>query len=143
MINDTTLENILKECEVELYDSEIASENNRKIYRIYITSKEGITLDKCAEVTKILSPIFDVEAPVNGQYVLEISSPGVERRLKNLKHFKASIGELVKIKLVNTDKITGELVRVDGSNITILEDDGEETTVDLEDIEKARTYCTW
>lgn len=143
MINESTIENILKECGVELYDTEIVTENDKKIYRIYITSKDGITLDKCAEVTRILSPILDVEAPVSGRYTLEVSSPGIERPIENMKHFKASIGELVKIKLINTDKIEGKLIGVEGGKITILEDDEEKTTVDFEDIEKARTYYEW
>jgi len=143
MISDENLENILKECDVHLYDTELTSENNKKIFRIYITSKEGFTLDKCTEVTKILSPIFDVEPPVSGQYNLEISSPGIERNLKKPKHFKASIGELVKVKLINKDRIEGELVIATDEEIAILDSDKKQIRIKYEDIDKARTYFEW
>jgi ribosome maturation factor RimP len=138
-----TIENILQDCGVELYDTEVASEGERKIFRIYITSNDGITLDKCAEVTHILSPILDLDPPMNGAYTLEVSSPGIERPLKSFKQFKSSIGEMVKVKLINTDKIIGKLEEVNESQITLLEDDGEKTTIKFEDIDKARTYFKW
>jgi len=138
-----TIENILQDCNVELYDTETVTEGERKIFRIFITSKEGITLDKCAEVTHILSPILDLEPPVHGEYTLEVSSPGIERPLKSLKHFQASIGELVKVKLINTDKVIGKLEEVSDNQIVLLEEDGEKTTISLDDIDKARTYFKW
>lgn len=141
-INDT-IKNIIKDCGVELYDTEIVSENDQKIFRIYITSDDGINLDKCAEVTRILSPIFDVEPPVSGAYTLEVSSPGVERPLKKLDHYKSSIGELVKIKLINTDKIIGTLKSVEDGKITLVEDNGEVSVISIDEIDKARTYYPW
>jgi ribosome maturation factor RimP len=138
-----TIKNIIKDCGVELYDTEIVSENDQKIFRIYITSADGINLDKCAEVTRILSPIFDVEPPVSGAYTLEVSSPGIERPLKKLEHYKSSIGELVKVKLINTDKIIGTLKSVEDGKITLVEDDGEVSVISIDEIDKARTYYPW
>ncbi len=143
MTNKETIKNIVEDCGVKLYDIETVSENDRKIFRIYITSQDGIDLDKCAEITRILSPIFDVEPPVNGAYTLEVSSPGIERALKKEDHFKSSIGELVKIKLINTDTIIGELKEFKDGKITILEDDGELSEISLDEIEKVRTYYKW
>ena len=60
MTNLDTIVKILEECGVSLYDTEVTSEFDKRIFTIYITSKEGITLDKCAHVSRILSPIFDV-----------------------------------------------------------------------------------
>ena len=143
MTNKETISNILKDCGVELYDTETVSEYEQKIFRIYITSKDGINLDKCAEVTRILSPILDLEPPVNGKYTLEVSSPGIERPLKNAWQFKASIGDTIKVKLINTDKIIGELISIEDEIITIKEEDGEITKISLDDIDKARTYYKW
>ena len=139
-----TIVNILHDCGVELYDIETLSEHEQKIFRIYITSKEEkVDLDKCAEITKILSPILDLEPPVNGPYTLEVSSPGVERVLKKVEHFTNSIGEDVKIKLINTDEIIGKLDSIKDNKLTIIEYDGEVTIVPIDDIEKARTYYRW
>ncbi len=139
-----TLKALLKECEVELYDTEIVTENGRKIYRIYITSKDGITLNKCEEVTKIISPLLDTNPPIEGQYYLEVSSPGVERKLKSIDNFKASVGELVKITTFDKDKIKGKLLKVDGDNkILIREESGDLKEVNYTDIEKAKTYYKW
>lgn len=137
------IENILKSCNVSLYDIESVTENERKIFRIYIIAQGGVNLDKCAEVTNILSPILDLEPPVSGTYTLEVSSPGIERPLRTKHHFESSLGENVKIKLINTDKVIGKLEKVDDKGIVVLEDDGEKTTISFDEIEKARTYFQW
>jgi len=144
MTTKETILNIVHDCGVELYDLETVSENEQKIFRIYITSaKEKVNLDKCAEVTRILSPILDLEPPVSGEYTLEVSTPGIERPLKKLEHFTGSIGEDVKVKLINTDKIIGRLDSVEDGKLTITEYDGEVTTISMDEIEKARTYYQW
>jgi len=143
MTNKETIVNILHDCGVDLYDIETVSENERKIFRIYITSKDGISLDKCSEVTKILSPILDLEPPVSGEYTLEVSSPGIERPLRKNEHYIGSIGEMVKVKLINTDKIIGKLESLEDGKITLVEDDGEVVSISLDDIDKARTYYKW
>ncbi len=144
MTTKETIVNILHDCGVELYDLETVSENEQKIFRIYITSAdEKVNLDKCAEVTRILSPILDLEPPVNGVYTLEVSSPGIERPLKKMEHYIGSIGEDIKVKLINTDKIIGKLDSVKDGKLTIIEYDGEVTVVPMDDIEKARTYYKW
>ena len=144
MTTKEAIVNILHDCGVELYDLETVSENEQKIFRIYVTSaKEKVNLDKCAEVTKILSPILDLEPPVSGQYTLEVSSPGIERPLKKMEHYRGSIGEDVKVKLINTDKIIGKLDSVSDGKLIITEYDGEVTTISMDDIDKARTYYKW
>lgn len=143
MTTKETIVSILDDCGVYLYDIETISENERKIFRIFITSKDGINLDKCSEVTKILSPILDLDPPLNGEYTLEVSSPGIERPLRKNEHYLGSVGEMLKVKLINTDKIIGKLESFEDGKITLVEDDGEITTIALDDIEKARTYYKW
>lgn len=143
MTTKETIENIVKDSGATLYDVETVSEDNRRIFRIYITMQGGVSLDKCAEITRILSPILDLEPPVNGVYTLEVSSPGIERPLREMKHYTGSIGEDVKVKLINTDKIIGKLDSVENGTLTITEYDGEVTKIDMADIDKARTYYKW
>lgn len=142
MIDAEQLIKIVEGCGVSLYDTEIVSEFDKKIFRIYITSKEGINLDKCAEVSRILSPIFDVEPPLEGEYLFEVSSPGIERKLIKPEHFSASVGEKVKIKLKNKEKFIGILEGFENNTLQVrIENELKE--IALEEIEKARTYFEW
>lgn len=139
-----TLKSLVENCGVSLYDTEIVTENGRKIYRVYITSKDGITLDKCEEVTKVISPVLDTEPPIEGSYFLEVSSPGIERKLKKMEHFSSSIGELVKVE-TEEGKEKGKLIKVDEKNekIYLRDKKGEVKEISYDDILKARTYFQW
>ncbi len=131
-------------CGVNLYDTTTAREHDDNIFRIYISSPHGINLDKCAEVSRMVSPLLDINEPMNGKYKLEVSSPGIERKLKTLNHFINSIGEHVKIKEYSTEILKGELVEVlnDGS-ITIKDKDGDIQNTKFDDILSASTYFEW
>lgn len=137
------IKEIINSLGVNYYDSEVVNENNNKIFRIYITSKEGITLDKCAEVSEVISPLLDLNPPIKDKYFLEVSSPGIERKLKTLNHFNSSIGELVKITLYSTEKIEGKILEVKENIIKIREEDGEIVEINFDDISKAKTYFVW
>ena len=65
-----------------LYDIVTTKEHDRNIFRVLVTTPNGISLDKCAEISRMISPILDVDEPMNGEYTLEVSSPGIERKLK-------------------------------------------------------------
>ena len=60
----------------------------RGLLRVYIDHKDGITLSDCERVSRQLSAYLDVEDPLPGQYTLEVSSPGLDRRLRTLDHFQ-------------------------------------------------------
>ncbi|EJP76360.1 MULTISPECIES: ribosome maturation factor RimP [Campylobacter] len=135
------LNELVKECGVELYDTEIANENGRAIYRIYITKNGGVSLDDCEKVSRLLSPIFDVEPPISGDYNLEVSSPGLERKLSEARHFKASLGELVKVQTAEA-KFAGRLVKADDESIALENDEGV-FEIKIGDIKKAKTYLEW
>ncbi|RKO64654.1 ribosome maturation factor [Campylobacter sp. P255] len=138
------LEALCKEVGLSFYDDELTSENGRKIYRIYVQKEGGVNLDDCARLSEILSPIFDVEPPVSGEYFLEVSSCGLERKLSKIEHFAKSINELVKITTNEKEKIEAKIIAVDGENI-ILEnlETQEKTTINFSDIRKAKTFIQW
>lgn len=125
-----------------LYDIVRVKENNRDIFRVVITAKDGVSLDKCAEISRLISPLLDVEEPIYGKYFLEVSSPGIERRLKKIEHFIASIGELVRVKTNELDVIEGELIFADEAKISVKTDD---SSFDIEhsEILSAATYYKW
>ncbi len=143
-MDNQTLKRLIEDSGMNLYDTEIVTEGEKRIYRIFITSKDGVSLDKCSEITKIISPILDIDPPVNGEYTLEVSSPGIERKLTSIDHFKNSINELVKIKLLDGEKFKCKILKVENKTITIY-DKGEkiEKELDFPNIIKAKTYFEW
>ncbi|HDZ5017646.1 TPA: ribosome maturation factor RimP [Campylobacter jejuni] len=145
------LEALCKEANLELYDSELTSENGKKIYRVFVMKpldekgqRVGVNLDDCARLSEILSPIFDVEPPVNGEYFLEVSSPGLERKLGKIEHFAKSIGELVKITTNEKEKIEAKIISVEDESITLENlENQEKTTINFNDVKKAKTFIIW
>lgn len=126
-----------------LYDTAILNENDQTIFRVSVTAPGGVTLDQCVEASHLISPLLDVTAPVSGDYRLEVSSPGIERRLKTLSHFAQSIGEKVVFSTIDKSKYEGELIAVENEEITIKTKEGEEQKVPYRSISKAKTYFEW
>ena len=111
----------------KLYDTEAATEFDDTIYRVYITSPDGISLDQCAAISNELSPFLDVHPPVQGAYRLEVSSPGIERKLTKRKHFEQSVGDKVKAKILGGEKIKGVLKSADEKGIVVETKEGEKS----------------
>ncbi|TLP41231.1 ribosome maturation factor RimP [Arcobacter arenosus] len=139
---EESIEIAVQGCGAEIYDIVTLKENDKNIYRVYVTAKGGISLDKCAEISRMISPILDIEEPMQGNYNLEVSSPGIERKLKKPQHYKASIGEKVKLKDFNKDTVKGELIFADDNEIKIKTEHGEEI-VTYDEISTASTYFEW
>lgn len=139
---EETIEMTVKGCGVELYDIVTTKENERNIFRIYISSNDGISLDKCAEVSRLISPILDIEEPLHGKYNLEVSSPGIERKLKKPRHFISSVGSLVKIKDFEKNVLQGKLLSADENEIKVETEHGEEI-ITYDEISSASTYFEW
>ena len=136
------LEALARECGVQLYDVETVSENGRTIYRISITKAGGLGLDDCERLSRLLSPIYDVEPPLEGEWTLEVGSPGLERKLSKPQHFANSVGELVRLSCTDGQKLSGEVLGCEGG-VLRLRADGGEVSVRLDEIKKARTYVQW
>jgi ribosome maturation factor RimP len=127
-----------------LYDTAVVSENGETIYRVNVMSKEGVTMDMCVEATKLLSPLLDVTPPVSGEYRLEVSSPGIERKLKTLSHFEYSVGEKVKMTTIDKLKIRGKLLGVKGDEITVEDQISMmDVTIKFSEVSKASTFFEW
>ncbi len=141
---ETDIKSMVESLGLELYDIVTVSENDETIYRVNIstTTEGGVTMDQVVEVTKMISPLLDVTPPVRGEYRLEVSSPGIERKLKTLKHFECSLGEKVKLQTLEKTKHRGTLKGVEGDVIVLDTDEGEERFA-FNDIAKASTYFEW
>ena len=101
-----------------------------------------MTVDDCQRVSEQIGALLDVEDPLPGSYVLEVSSPGFDRRLRTLAHFERFSGENAKVELKDAratggGEFTGRLVGVEGSDV-LLDVDGELTRLPFDDIAVAR-----
>jgi ribosome maturation factor RimP len=147
MINSESFKKVVEDCGVNLYDTEIVTEGENKIVRVYIISKDGVSLDQCSKVTKIISPILDLDPPFQGRYTLEVSSPGIERKLSSKDHFKYSVGENIKVTVQDGDvgvKIKGKLISFDGESLVVNDINSKEyKEFSFDDILKAKTYYQW
>lgn len=143
------IELFAKSVGLELYDISVARDGDDTIYRVNVLSgtfedgkRNGVSLDECVNLTRLISPLLDVKPPVSGDYRLEVGSAGIERKISSLKQFEMSVGEKVALTIKPKDKIRGTLVKVEDSKI-FLDVDGEEVVVDFSQISKAKTYFEW
>jgi ribosome maturation factor RimP len=132
-------------CGVDLYDVVQTKEHKTNILRVYISHKDGVNLDTCAKVSRMISPLLDIDEPMKAHYNLEVSSPGIERKLKTLHHFKCSVDTNVKVKEFSTDVTKGKLISVsdDGIITIVKKDDDKEVSLNFDDILSASTYYEW
>jgi ribosome maturation factor RimP len=83
----------------ELLGVEFISAGNNSILRLFIDHENGINVDDCAEVSRQVGAILDVEDPISSEYNLEVSSPGLDRPLFELSHFQEVVGETINVRL--------------------------------------------
>jgi len=102
---NSVIENILHMAEpllvgknMELVDLEFRKEGVGKVLRLFIDKTDGVTVEDCANISRELSTLMDVNETIEEKYVLEVSSPGLRRPLKKIDDFKKFKGKLVLIK---------------------------------------------
>ena len=130
----------------ELYDVLYVKEGSNKILRIVIDSENGISLDDCEKVNNEIKEIIDEANPIEEQYFLEISSPGIERLLRKDWQLKKFKGAEVNIKLFKKDEngkkeYIGTLGEVTENTLDV-EVDGQNVTIDRKIISQVKTVYT-
>ena len=90
---------IIEDLGYELYDLEDLQYQGQRILRVSIDHEQGIQLEDCVRIDQMLQKVFDENDPIEEEYTLEVSSPGIFRVLKNPEHFKRFTGERIKIRL--------------------------------------------
>jgi ribosome maturation factor RimP len=124
----------------ELLGIEYISAGNNSVLRLFIDHENGIDVDDCAEVSRQVGAILDVEDPISSEFNLEVSSPGLDRPLFDKPHYKAVIGEIIEVKLSiplnGRRKFKGRLVAVENDTL-IVTVDGEDYDLVLGNIVKA------
>ena len=124
----------------ELWGIENLSMGRHSTLKIYIDSPRGIDIEDCARISRQVGSLLDVEDPVAGEYTLEVSSPGLDRRLFQLEQYPAFVGSDIQVRLKRPfdgrRKFSGQLRGVEGDEVVIGIDD-EEIIFPYEEIERA------
>lgn len=114
--------------------------------RVLVDREGGADIDALGRLTHAVSEALDRADPVPGRYTLEVSSPGLERRLRRPEHFVGAMGETVSVKTVpgvgGDRRVQGTLVEVTGDGVVVETDDGARHLA-FDDVEAARTVFTW
>ena len=117
------IEPLLSDTPYEIYDVEYVKEGTEWYLRIFIDKEGGIDLDDCETVTDLINDPLDELDPIAEAYFLEVSSPGVERHLKSMRHFENAVGEKIRVKtfvkIENNKEWVGILKSVDDNGITL------------------------
>ena len=134
-----------------LYDVE----HNGGVVRVLVDADGGIGLDDITRLARAVSRELDVHDPIPGRYTLEVSSPGLERRLRTPDHFRGAVGSPVKLKTApdfdGPRRVTGVLARADDAGVEIqeaaagkgAEDSGASRRIGYDQISWARTVFEW
>lgn len=129
----------------ELIGCELHTQPGGSLLRVYVDNPEGngITLDDCAKISRQISALLDVQDPIRGRYVLEVSSPGMDRPLFTADHYKRFVGYRAKIRLripreEGRRNFSGVIKAVEGEKITFQPDEEAVLELNLNEIEKAK-----
>jgi len=138
------VEPVAAELDLEVLDVEFSGNASRRVLRIYLDSSvEGraATLADCEAVSRRVGDVLDAHEAVLGRYLLEVSSPGLDRPLRKPAHFERAVGQKVRLRLRaardGSRSVIGRLERFEGGRLSVGTEDGGSVEVGLDEIEKA------
>jgi ribosome maturation factor RimP len=133
---------VVEDLGYEFIGVDYSANPKNRLLRLYIDRPDsGIGVDDCETVSREVSAVLDVEEPIRDQYTLEVSSPGVERPLFSVEHFRRFLGEMAAVRMQAPQegrrKFKGRIARVEDDRVW-LNVDGTEWCLAIADMEKAR-----
>jgi ribosome maturation factor RimP len=135
------LEPTIERLGYELADLELRLAGRDSVVRVFIDKPEGVGLEDCETVSRQVSALLDVEDPVPGHYVLEVSSPGLDRKLTKPAHYRRYVGDDIRVQLrfpvEGRRKFRGKLLAANEESISI-EVDGQSHELPFTTIDTAR-----
>ena len=131
---------------IELDDIEVVGPTGGRIVRITVDGEQPVGVSRLAELSRGLSRLLDDEDPIAGSYTMEVSSPGLERKLRRPRHYEKSLGSTVKVK--TRTEIGGERhhqgkLTAAGADSFSVQVDGDERQIPYGDVTSARTVYVW
>ena len=135
---------------IEIVEVELKGSGRNHLLRVYIDKPEGVTHTDCELVSREMSTILDLEDPIDGTYELEVSSPGIERKLSKWKDWSRYTGKKVTVVLKDPaepkrfDGMIAEAVVTDGAQkITVELADGAQVGFPFEQVDHANLKFEW
>jgi len=116
---------------LELVTTEVVGSGSKTILRLVVDGPEGVNLDKCAVISRQASVMLDVEEPFRHHYTLEVSSPGLDRKIRMEPSFR------------DQRTVVGELMGTRNNVIRIFDDSGQEIELPIDEIFEARLEVDW
>lgn len=139
---ETMLDPVVASLDCELWGLEYHPQKKRGLLRLYIEKTGGVSIDDCERVSRQVSSVLDVENPIASEYVLEVSSPGMDRPLFKLPQFSSCVGQRLQVRLriafEGRRNFTGLLKGLENEDEVVIEADGEEFLLPYELIDRAR-----
>ncbi|MFF4868785.1 ribosome maturation factor RimP [Streptomyces sp. NPDC090109] len=138
------VEPLVRAKDLDLEEVEVSRAGRRGLLRIVVDSDEGVELDACAELSRAISEKLDeTDAMGEGEYVLEVSSPGADRPLTEHRHYVRATGRLVRLQLADDGELVARILAVDedGLDLEVPGVKGRRPTarrVEFADVSKAR-----
>ncbi len=143
---NTLITPVIEDLGFSLWGVEYLLGGRQSTLRVYINSDEGIDVDDCAKVSREISALLDVEDSINGTYILEVSSPGLDCLLFYPHQYAYFLGETVKLRLNKMvhgrRRCKAVIEQVNDKAVTFLID-GEQSIIPFEGIERARIIPQW
>ncbi|HVA70914.1 MAG TPA: ribosome maturation factor RimP [Acidimicrobiales bacterium] len=140
---DIALDPLLSSLGLDLYDAEFSAGT----LNVVVTKAGGVDLEALTKANRAISGWLDANDPIASRYTLDVSSPGLERRLRTPAHFLGAVGEVVTLRELRgeepTRRLEGTLVSADDQSVTINENELGPVTVAFAAIERARTVFEW
>ncbi len=145
------LERRVEELGFEFVELEVAGNRAHPILRLRIDRRDsepgrGVTLDECSSVSRALERYLDELPELSDTYVLEVSSPGLERPLTRARHFQRFVGREARFRTAR-DRLEGTLLGVEGDagdeRVLVRHSDGAELTILLADVQRANLIHRW
>lgn len=125
----------------ELVRSEIGGTKSNPIVRVFIDKVGGVSVEHCADVSREIEASLDAEDLIPTKFVLEVSSPGLERGLYSIEDFRRFAGKLVKIKTKTENEgsktIVGHINIIEGDHVTLELREGKKVTIPYSAVAKA------
>lgn len=140
---DTTLRPLLTPLGLDLYDVDFSSGT----LSVVVNRAGGVDLEDLTKANRTLSEWLDANDPIAGRYTLDVSSPGLERKLRTRDHFLSAVGEVITLRERRdgeaTRRLEGPLVSVEATTLSLSDAQLGLTVVALDAIERARTVFAW
>jgi ribosome maturation factor RimP len=132
---------------LELVATEVVGSGPKTILRLVVDGPEGVNLDQCASVSRQASVMLDVEDPIRHHYTLEVSSPGLDRKLYRDNDFERFVGHRVMIRMAPSYReyrtVRGELLGKRNDAVRVFDDSGQEIELPISEIFEARLEVDW